>query len=163
MSINEKRIHQFFVLSVLLKGAHAVIECLGGILLAIVSTEMIVRFVNALTQDELVEEPHDFIATHLRTFAQHFSVGSKDFYAFYLLTHGIVKLFLVWGLLRNKLWAYPTSLVVLGLFIIYQMYRYYYTRSLGLIALTALDLIVMWLVWHEYRLMQRVKAISQRK
>jgi uncharacterized membrane protein len=79
MSINEKRIHQFFVLSVLLKGAHAVIECLGGILLAIVSTEMIVRFVNALTQDELVEDPHDFIATHLRTLRSTSRLAAKIF------------------------------------------------------------------------------------
>ena len=146
----------------LLKGAHAVIECVGGIILAIVSTKRIGRFVDALTQDELVKDPNDVVATHLRTFAQHFSVDSKNFYAFYLLSHGIVKVFLVWGLLRNKMWAYPTSLVVLGLFIVYQLYRYAYTHSLGLVALTVLDLIVMWLVWHEYRLMRRHIPISKR-
>jgi uncharacterized membrane protein len=103
--VSEQRIHKFFVVNVLLKGAHAVVECAGGIILLIVSTEMIARFVNALTQDELIEDPQDLIANRLRAYAQHFSVSSKDFYAFYLLSHGIVKLFLVWGLLRMGLFV----------------------------------------------------------
>jgi uncharacterized membrane protein len=87
-----------------------------------VSTGSIANFVNAITQEELIEDPNDFIATHLLAMAQHFSVNSKNFYAFYLLSHGVVKLLLVVGLLKNKLWSYPASLVVLGLFITYQLY-----------------------------------------
>jgi uncharacterized membrane protein len=58
-------------------------------------------------------------------------------------------------LLRNKLWAYPASLVILSLFIAYQVYRFSYTHSVGLVVLTAFDLIVMVLIWHEYRLVQK--------
>ena len=101
--MNEQRIHRIFKVSVLLKGAHAVIECIGGLALALASTTNIVRWVNSLTQDELIEDPNDFIATHLLSMAQEFSVNTKNFYAFYLLSHGIVKLALVVGLLRNKL------------------------------------------------------------
>jgi uncharacterized membrane protein len=59
------------------------------------------------------------------------------------------------GLLRDQLWSYPASLVVLGLFIVYQVYRYIYSLSVGLIFLTVLDLVLMGLVWHEYRLVRR--------
>ena len=38
MQVNERRIHQVFEVSVLLKGLHAVIECIGGVLLYLVST-----------------------------------------------------------------------------------------------------------------------------
>jgi uncharacterized membrane protein len=62
---------------------------------------------------------------------------------------------LVAGLLRNKLWAYPASLMVLGLFMVYQVYRFFYTQSAGLVVLTVLDLIVMVLIWHEYGLVRR--------
>jgi len=62
---------------------------------------------------------------------------------------------LVVGLLRNKLWSYPASLIVLALFILYQIYRFYYTQSAGLIVLTVFDVIVMILIWHEYGLMRR--------
>ena len=153
--MNERRIHQIFQISVLLKGAHAVIECVGGLALALVSTNTIVALVNAMTQEELVEDPDDFVATHLLQMAQNFSISSKHFYASYLLGHGIVKLGLVIGLLRNQLWSYPASLVVLGLFVVYQLYRYLYSQSVGLILLTVLDLVVIGLVWHEYRLVRR--------
>jgi uncharacterized membrane protein len=51
-------------------------------------------------------------------------------YAFYLLSHGLVKVLLVAGLLREKLWAYPASLIVLSAFIAYQTYRYSSTHSI---------------------------------
>jgi len=153
--MQERRIHQLFEVSVLLKGAHALIECVGGVVLAFVSTDQIVRLVQHLTQDELIEEPHDFIASHLLAWAQGFSVQTQHFYAFYLLSHGLVKIALVAGLLARRLWAYPASLVVLAGFIGYQLYRYTLTHSVGLVVLTAFDLLVMWLVWHEYKLLRR--------
>ena len=153
--MNEHRIHQIFQVSVLLKGAHALVECLGGIALALVSTSSIANFVNAITQDELIKDPNDFVATHLLTMAHNFSVQTQHFYAFYLLSHGIVKVALVVGLLREKLWAYPASLIVLMLFVLYQLYRFSYTHGLGLIVLTLFDIVVMGLIWHEYGLMRR--------
>src|ERR1700745_3856508 len=112
--MNEKRIHQIFQLSVLIKGAFAVIECAAGVAFALVSTSSIKNFVDMLTQEGLIENPNDFVATHLLTAAQHFSVETKNFYAFYLLSHGLVKVLLVIGLVRKKLWSYPVSLIVLG-------------------------------------------------
>lgn len=153
-SFTEHRIHQIFEIGVFLKGAHAALECLGGVALALVSTDAIVRWITWLTQDEFNEDPNDIVATYLLNMAQGFSVSTKNFYVFYLLSHGIVKLFLVAGLLRNRFWAYPASLVVLGLFIAYQMYRYSYTHSIGLLLLTVFDLLVMYLIWHEYKLIR---------
>lgn len=153
--MKERRIHQIFEVSVLLKGAHALIECLSGIALALVSTNTILDLVSWLTQEELIEDPHDFIAKHFLTWAQDFSFNTKTFYAFYLLSHGVVKILLVIGLLRGKLWSYPVSLIVLGLFVAYQLYRFSYTHGAGLIVLTIFDVFVMGLIWHEYRLVRR--------
>jgi len=47
--MNRCRVHQIFQISVLLKGAHAVIECIGGLTLALVSTNTIAALVNAIT------------------------------------------------------------------------------------------------------------------
>jgi len=153
--MQEKRIHEIFQASILLKGAHALVECAGGLALAVTSTDAIRAWVDRFTQEELIQDPHDFVASHLLAWAQGFSVQTQDFYAFYLLSHGIVKLALVTGLLREKLWAYPASLGVLGLFIAYQLYRYSYTHGVGLIVLTVFDLIVIALIWHEYQLIRR--------
>jgi len=155
--IDEHRIHQIFKVSLWLKGAHALIECIGGILLYVVTTDTIASWVNALTAEELIEDPNDFIAGHLSRMASHFSIASKEFYAFYLLSHGLIKLALVVGLLRGKLWSYPASLAALGLFMVYQVYRYSYTQSFGLLVLTVFDAVVMVLIWHEWRIVRQQK------
>ncbi|WP_352755634.1 DUF2127 domain-containing protein [Mesorhizobium sp. M0482] len=155
--IDERRIHQIFELSVWLKGLHALIECVGGILLYVVTTDAIASWVNTFTQEELIEDPNDFIAGYLSQMASHFSVASKEFYAFYLLSHGLIKLLLVVGLLRGKLWSYPASLAALGAFMIYQVYRYSYTHSFGLLVLTVFDAVVMVLIWHEWKVVRQHK------
>jgi len=160
--MNEQRIHQIFTISVLLKGAHAVIECVSGLALALVRPGAIQDFVSAITQHELIAKPNDFIARHLLHWAAGIDVSTQHFYAFYLFSHGIVKVFLVVGLLRRQLWAYPASLVVLALFIAYQLYRYTHTRGVGLIVLTVFDLFVMVLIWHEYRLLRGHFAAAEK-
>ena len=153
MAVQEKHIHQVFLVSLSLKGAHAAIEILGGLMLAVTSTQALRALVERVTQQEFAEG--DFIANHLLAWAQTFSVQAHHFYAFYLISHGLVNFGLVVGLLMGRLWAYPASLVVMTLFIVYQLYRYSYTHGFGLIVLTVLDIIVIGLVWHEYRLVRR--------
>ena len=138
--VQEKRIHQIFVVSVLFKGAHALIEIAGGLALYLFSSATLARWI-----DEV--DPNDRIA-------RFFPLTEQHFFAFYLLSHGVVKSVLVWGLLRERLWAYPASFVVFGLFIAYQLYRFTYTHELALIALTIFDLFVIWLAVHEYRLLR---------
>ena len=153
--MQEKRIHQIFVVSVALKGIHALIEIVGGIALYLVSTGTIVRLINGWSYDELVEDKHDWVANHLLAFARTFSVAEHHFYAFYLLSHGLIKSVLVIGLLREKLWAYPASFAVFGAFIAYQLYRYSFTHDIALILLSIFDLFVIYLAVHEYRLLRK--------
>lgn len=153
--MQERRIHEIFEVSVLLKGAHAAVEAIGGLALTLTNNQWIRDVVTQTTQSELIEDKRDFIANQLVTWAHGFSIEAQHFYAWYLLSHGVVKLALVAGLLMRKLWAYPTTMVVLGLFILYQLYRYTQTHGLGLILLTALDVVVVGLTWHEYSLMRR--------
>jgi len=153
--MQEKRIHQIFVVSVLAKGIHALIEIAGGAALYLISTETIVRTIQRYSYDELIEDRNDWIATHLLQFAQNFSVAEHHFYAFYLLSHGLIKSVLVIGLLREKLWAYPASFAVFGAFIAYQLYRYTFTHDIGLILLSIFDAFVIYLAVHEYRLLRR--------
>jgi uncharacterized membrane protein len=153
--MQEERIHQIFVVSVLFKGIHALIEIISGLALYFVSTATIVQAINRYSYDELIEDKHDWIGSHLLEFARTFSVAEHHFYAFYLLSHGLIKSVLVVGLLREKLWAYPASFVVFGAFIAYQLYRYSYTQDIGLILLSIFDAFVIFLAWHEYQLVRR--------
>ncbi|HSR00339.1 MAG TPA: DUF2127 domain-containing protein [Sphingomicrobium sp.] len=153
--MNERRIHQIFAISVSLKGLHALLEIAGGLALYLTSTNTIIGWINRLSQGELTEDPHDWIARHAVRFGQSFSVEEHHFYAFYLLSHGIIKGILVIGLLKEKLWAYPASFLVFGAFIAYQLYRYSFTHDFGLILLSIFDLFIIALAWHEYQLLRR--------
>jgi uncharacterized membrane protein len=153
--MQERRIHQVFVVSVTLKGLHALLEIAGGLALYLVSTATLVSAIDRWSYDAISENKHDWLARHLLRFSGHFSEAQHHFYAFYLLSHGLVKAILVVGLLKEKIWAYPASFVVFGLFIAYQLYRYSYTHDLALIALSIFDLFVIYLAVHEYRLLRK--------
>lgn len=148
-----------FRLSVSLKGLNALLEIAGGLALFLVSPAFILRTVAFLTQDELKEDPRDLVANYGLHFARYLSLGTEHFAAWYLLIHGVVKILLVVGLLRKELWAYPVGAMVFGAFIVYQLYRFTFTYSPGLIALSAFDGVLIWLIWLEYRaLRQQLKA-----
>ena len=153
--MRERHIHQVFAVSVSLKGLHALFEIAAGLALYFTSTATILGWIGRYTTDELSENPNDWVATHLLRFGQTFSVQEHDFFAFYLLSHGIVKIILVYGLLKEKLWAYPASFVVFGAFIVYQLYRYSLTHEVSLILLSIFDLFVIALAVHEYRLLRK--------
>jgi uncharacterized membrane protein len=108
-----------------------------------------VRF---LTANELSEDPGDVVANAIRRMSAHLTSDVAAFAAIYLVAHGIVKLLLAGGLLRRRTWAFPTALVVLGAFVVYQSYRFAIGHSLALAVLTVADLVVIWAVWREFRL-----------
>jgi uncharacterized membrane protein len=153
--MNEKRLRQLFVAGILIKGFDGLVEFLGGLVLSIVSAGQIVDLARWATRAELIEDPHDLVATSLLALAEHLSVHAKLFYALYLIAHGVIKLLIVWALLTNRLWAYPLSLAVLGLFAVYQIYSYVLTGSLAMIVLTVFDAVVLWLIWREYQVVRR--------
>ena len=114
---------------------------------------MVIEF----TEDALSEDPHDLIANYFLHAAQNYSVSAQHFTALYLVSHGAVKLLVIWGLLKEELWCYPIALVVFSLFIFYQLYRFTHTHSVWMLVLTAVDLLVIWLTWHEWRYLERTR------
>jgi len=142
---------QTFEVGIILKGLDGVLEVLGGLLLLVVSPATIDRVVTSLTQHELSEDPHDFLATHLLRTAHGPTGAAVLFGAVYLLAHGLVKVVLVVALLKNQLWAYPWTIAFLGVFIVYQLYRLSLRASVGLTVLTIFDALIAWLTYREYR------------
>jgi uncharacterized membrane protein len=139
-----------FAVGIILKGLDGVLEVAGALILLLVSPATIDQLTRALTQHELSEDPHDFLATHLLHFTGSLSGSAVQFGAAYLLSHGIVKIVLVIALLKDKLWAYPWMIAFLIVFIVYQVYRMTFAFSIGLLGLTIFDAFVVWLTWREY-------------
>lgn len=159
----EKRInilHKIFEAGIALKGLDAVLEIIGGASLFFISPARLNQIILVLTRHELSEDPKDFVANHLLSLAQNFSVNAQAFGVFYLLSHGIIKIFIVGALFKRKSWSYPLAMVFFALFSLYQVYRYTFAPSLWLIVLTIFDIAIIWLTWREY---EQVKNISRQK
>ena len=148
-----------FEIGIVLKGIDGLLEVVGGVLLLVLTPAEISGLVHALTQHELSQDPRDLIASLLLHAADGLTMPGLLFGAGYLLVHGIVKIVLVLALLRNRFWAYPWTIGVLLIFIGYQVYRIVLTPTLGLIALTGFDIVVVALTWREYK-RQRVDRVS---
>lgn len=157
--ISERYIRTVFRISLWIKAVFAVTEIVGGVIAFFISRQFLVQVASTITQGELNEDPSDLVANYLRHAAHHFSVSTRHFTAIYLLVHGIIKLWLVVGLLRLRLWYYPTALIVFSLFVVYQLYRFSHTHSLTLLFITAVDLVVIALTWHEYRYLRNNRAV----
>jgi len=151
-SPREANLRRLFHIGLWLKAAHSVVEIVGGLLLYFVSDRAILRIAHEIADRDLLDNPHDAIAGFIIHSAEQLAVGARSAAALYLLSHGVIKLFLVVMVLRGHRWAYPAFMAALSLLIAYQTYRIALTGSPWLIALTLFDLIVLWLTWHEWRL-----------
>ena len=156
--IPEKDIRLAFRLSLIAKGAFALAEIIGGVLVYFVSQDFLYSIASTVTQNELTEDPQDIVGNFLLHLADNFSIAGQHFTAYYLISHGVVKLFILLGLWKRITWAYPAALVVFTLFIVYQMFRYSVTHSPWLLVISVLDLFVIALTWHEYRYVRKEHA-----
>jgi uncharacterized membrane protein len=150
-ALSEARIRLLFRISLVFKSLFSVLEIVGGLLAYFISQRFLLNFVTAVTQEELTEDPRDFIARYLVESSAQLSVSSQHFAALYLLSHGIIKTYLIVGLLRDKLWYYPAAIIVFILFVAYQVFRFQITHSVWLLAITVVDIVVIGLTWHEFR------------
>ncbi|MFC4395192.1 DUF2127 domain-containing protein [Arthrobacter sedimenti] len=141
-----------FRISLLLKGLDGVLELIGGVLLLLVTPAQIGDVARFLTQHELAQDPRDFVANSLLHMTANLSGSASLFGAVYLLLHGVVKIVLVWAVLKEKLWAYPWMIAFLLVFIAYQLYRISVSFSWGMVLLTAFDIFIVWITWREYRM-----------
>lgn len=147
----EKGFHELFEISIITKGIVGFFEFIAGIFLSFINPFTINRFVAFLIQKELSEDPKDIMANFLFHTTQNISPSSKHYLAFFLIAHGIIKIILVIGLLRNKLWAYSTSIILFLIFIISQIYHLSHSYSLFWGLAILFDIAVVILIFHEYK------------
>lgn len=151
----ERGLHDAFEIGVALKGLDGIAELIGGSLLLLFSSQTLQNIFLYFAHGELAEDPKDLIANYLLHLIQGLSIQTQSFYAWLFVVHGAIKVFLVAGLLRNKLWAYPSAIAAFSLFVIYQLYRLSLGYSWLLAAITVIDVIVIALTIHEYKEIRR--------
>lgn len=147
----EHAVYEFFFWSVLLKGFISLIEVVSGIAIFFIPPSRIVLLGVFLLNYLPVRTIQGILLSEIAKY----TTGAVTFVALYLLSRGLIKVFLIWSLIKNQRWAYPASLVVLGGFVLYQGYQIYADRSLIVGAVTAFDLVVMYFIWREWRIVTR--------
>jgi len=124
--VTPSRLHLAFEIGVILKGLNGLLELIGGVLLLVG-------------------------LSHNTALARHLPPHDERFAAIFLLSHGVIKGLLVYGLLREKRWVFPWAISVFAGFGLYQVYRYSVEPSGWLIVLTVLDVFVVLLTWAEWK------------
>lgn len=147
----DRTTHRAFLVALAFKGLDGCLELLGGVALLTITQPQILRWVSLLSREELAEDPGDLLANRAVQAAQHLTPGTQHFVAAYLLAHGVVKMVLVAGMLRRVRWIFPTALVILTAFIVYQMWRLSRVPSWPLGVFTFIDVVVVVLILHEWR------------
>jgi uncharacterized membrane protein len=155
IGLTEKSLRRLFEVSLWLKAAHSLIEVVAGLLLYLLPQDAITALVRQLTWAELMEDPGDLVANALRHAAEGFGADAQSFAAWYLFSHGAIKLALVAAVLANRTWAYPAFIAAMIGFVAYQVHLLRLDLSAPLVVITVVDLIVLALAIHEYRYRRR--------
>jgi uncharacterized membrane protein len=150
----EHTVYELFKWSLLLKGAISVAEVGAGIALLALPASLVAAGIELITTTLSPYATHGPVQ-HILDELVHYGSTAVVFAALFLLTRGLIKCFLIWALLKNIVWAYPWSLAVMALFVIYQIYEFTTTGSLLIIGITAFDLVVMYFIWREWRIVRR--------
>lgn len=102
-----RSLDRVFRVSVTLKGFDGVLEAIGGVLLLLLSPNSIEDLARTLTEHELSQDPHDFIARHVLQATGGLQHGTTVYAGIYLLSHGLAKVAVVVAVLRDRLWPIP--------------------------------------------------------
>jgi len=143
---------RIYKIGVAVKGFDGLVELIVGMALWI-SPALVHRALTVLA-GELGEHQGrtiQFITNYVARLDGDLARSGLSFLIFFLILHGIVKLVLVYCLLKEIVKAYPYALAILGLFFVYQLYVFIVSPTIGMALFTLLDGLIIWLVWHEYR------------
>ena len=142
---------KIFDVGILVKAIFGFFEILSGIFLVFSGGKIINSFITYITQSEISDDPHDFFANILIKSGNNLAAGSHIFAIVYLIVHGIINLLLVVAVAKGNKKIYPFAILVFGIFIVYQSYRYFYSFSPVLLLLIVFDIFFVYVIYLEYR------------
>lgn len=151
MSDINKKLHILFEASAFIKATASTIEIILGVLFLTLSSQTVNRVIFFIFRDELTEQPRDPIWNFLLHGFNGLSTSVQHFWALIFIAHGVVIIFLVVGLVKDKLWIYPSAAVIFICMATYQIFHIIYAPSLILSLLTAFDVLFISLIFQEYR------------
>jgi uncharacterized membrane protein len=148
-------------IGVIIKGIDGFIELISGIAL-FVSPKLVHIVLIDIVGRAASHGPthvHHLIAQYVAGLDNQLAASGLTFLIIFLIGHGLVKLGLVYCLLKKIVRAYPVALIILTGFLVYQVYAFIRTPSIGMAFFCVLDGVIIGLVWHEYRVLVSEKVV----
>ncbi len=141
-----------YKVGVAIKGFDGLVELIAGVWLLLAPGSLHMMLLQIMgVMNEHHGRVSDFIATYIAHVDQDLMRGGLWIVVAFLVSHGVVKLALVYALLKEILWAYPYALVVLVLFLVAQLYAFATHPSVGMAMFCLLDVLIIYLVWGEWQ------------
>jgi uncharacterized membrane protein len=147
----EGLIHRFFLLTILGKGFLGLVQLATAAAVFLGVTDHLPTLARSLVAAELAEDPNDFLAARILSLASKLPATDATFYTIYFAAHGLLHVAVVLALLFGSGWAYPSAIIVLCVFIVYQLLEWSTVGGLMLLVLSAIDLLVIYLTLLEWR------------
>lgn len=148
-----------FRLSLFIKGFDGTLQFISGSLLLFIEPQTLGRWMNFLTRHLISEDPNNVVAHWLYHQAENLSVDTTVLVSLYMLSHGVIKLGLVYGLLKEKLWVFPFAFVGFGAILSIEIYRIIFYYFWGVCVLMSFDVFVLTMVVLEYRKLKKERLI----
>ena len=143
---------RFYFVGVAIKGIDGAIELIVGLALlfapALLHSALEATADRASAGDSALSQ---FIGSYLENLDNSLTKSGLIVVILFLSLHGAIKLALVYCLLRKLHRVYAIALIVLGLFLVYQLYLFVVTPTVTLGLFTVLDAVIIFLVYREYK------------
>lgn len=145
-----------FAVGVVIKGIDGAVELIAGLalLLAPSAIDAALNWIAGRAQAEN-SGADAFVATVIAHAHAQLAAGGTGFLIAFLISHGVIKLALVYALLRRILKAYPWAIGILIAFLAYQLVVLAMAPSWAQVLFSVLDAVIIVLVWREYRELRR--------
>ena len=161
-SVQEKYLHEAFEVSALVKLLSGFWELTAGSLIWSRAWPHIAGFFIELSNGTPLYLRNDIVMRSVIHFFGDMSVSTRNFIIAYLIIYGVLKIGMSIGLLRGDKWSYPTGTTIIGIFVVYQIYRVVHTHSLFLSLMISIDVVTIFLIvheyWHKYRQRRSLSA-----
>jgi len=144
-------VHRAFWISLFIKGLDGMLQLLGGIAVFAFAPGTLGRAYRWLTRFLVGDRAHNPEADFIKDAAHSFHMNVEMLVAIYLLANGIIKVLLVYGLLKEKLWVFPAALVGFGLMFSLELYRLSVHFYWGIFILMCISIFVITMVILEWR------------
>jgi uncharacterized membrane protein len=151
---------KLFILGIVVKGLDGLAELAAGLAL-LVSPTLVHEVLSGIVGKTSGSHGHTmlFISQYIARLDKDLAASGLTFLIIFLLSHGVIKIILVYCLLKKITRAYPAAVAVLGVFLIYQVYVFILSPTIGMAFLCLLDAAIIGLVWREYRVLLSEKVI----